>query len=67
MAHVGLAVNAMQEPLPQIAFKVKQKIGNGIFVIRSTVPHLFIRQLIETAIDCRPRRVHSLHRGSKKS
>ena len=44
MAHVRLAVNSMQEPLPQIAFKMKEKIGDGIFVVGSAVPHLLIGQ-----------------------
>ena len=42
VAHIRLAVNSMQEPLPQIAFKMKEKIGDGIFVVSPTVPHLFI-------------------------
>ncbi len=56
----------MQEPLPQIAFKMKEKIGDGIFVVGPAVPHLLIRQLIDTAIDRIFGELHSLHRGGKE-
>jgi hypothetical protein len=65
-AHVRLAVNSMQEPLPQIAFKMKEEIGDGIFVISSTAPHLLIRQLIDISIDVIFGALHSLYRGAKK-
>jgi len=56
----------MQEPLPQITFKVKQKIGDGIFVVGSAVPHLLIRQLIDTAVDVVFGALHCLYRGAKE-
>src|ERR1700733_9661305 len=65
-AHVRLAVNSMQEPLPQIAFKMKQKIGDGVFVVGSTVPHLLIRQLIDTAVDVVFGALHCLYRSGKE-
>ena len=66
VAHVRLAVNSMQEPLPQIAFKMKQKIGDGVFVVGSAVPHLLIRQLVDTAVDLVFGALHRLYRGGKK-
>ena len=66
VADIRLAVNSMQEPLPQIAFEMKKKIGDGIFVIRPAVPHLLIRQLIDTAIDRIFGELHSLYRCGKE-
>ena len=56
----------MQEPLTQIALKMQQKIGDGVFVVSSTAPHLFIREPIETAIDSFLGALHLLHRGGKE-
>ena len=56
----------MQEPLPQIAFKMKQKVGDGIFMVGPTVPHLLIRQLIDAAMDVVFGALHCLYRGGKE-
>jgi hypothetical protein len=61
LTHIRLAVDAVQKPLPQIALKVKKKIGNGIFVVPSTTPYLLIGQLIETSIDVVLGELHPLH------
>jgi hypothetical protein len=61
-----MAVDAVQEPLAQIPLKMKQKIGNGIFVVRSAMPHLLIGKLGETSIDVILGELHPLHRGGKK-
>src|ERR1700761_6192718 len=60
---VWLTADSMQEPLPQIAFKMKKKVGDGVFVVCSTMPHLLVRQLIDTSIDDFFGAFDSLHRG----
>src|SRR5271156_5513428 len=42
LPYVGLPINAVQEPLPQIPFQMEQEVGNGVFVVGSTVTYLFI-------------------------
>jgi hypothetical protein len=66
LPHVGLPIDAVQKPLAQVALEMKQQVGNGVFVVRSTVPHLFLRQLVEAAIDVLLRVLHLLHARSQK-
>ena len=46
--------------------QMKEEIGDRIFVVGPAVPHLVIRQLIDTAIDRIFGELHSLHRGGKE-
>jgi hypothetical protein len=45
---------------------MEEKVGDGILVVRSTMPYLLIGKLGEAAIDVVLGELHPLYRGGKK-
>jgi hypothetical protein len=48
---VGLVVDAVQDPLADVAFEVQQQVGDGILVIAATVPELFFVEFADASGD----------------
>jgi hypothetical protein len=59
LADVLLIVDAVQYSLAQVAGKMQQQVGDGVFVISSATPHLLIGQPVEAARYLLLRKAHA--------
>jgi hypothetical protein len=48
-ADVGLAVDAVQDPLAEVSGEVEQEIGDGVFVVAGAVPELGFGEAVAAA------------------
>lgn len=51
LADVGLVVDAVEDPLAEVAFEVNEEIEDGVFVVAGVVTDLFVGELVEAAGD----------------
>lgn len=54
LADVRLAVDAVQNPLADVAFEMQQQIGDGVLVISAATPGLLLSKLLQAADDLLP-------------
>ncbi len=51
LADVGLVVDAVKDPLTQVAFEMQEKVGDGVLVVAAAVSELVIGELVEAVGD----------------
>lgn len=51
LADVGLVVDAVENPLAQVAFEMQEEIGDGVLVVAAAMRDLVVGQLVEAAGD----------------